>query len=97
MRHAAKILGSMVLALSLGSCFSLTHTVGNGGTGASQVSHRTWYLLWGLVPINAQDSRELAGTAMDYTVTTERGVLDFVLNVFTGWLSVVSQSETVTR
>ena len=97
MNATAKILCALALTLSLTGCFSMTHTVGTGGTGGSQVSHRTWYVLWGLVPINEKDSAVLAGGSTDYTVHTERDVLDIVLNIFTGWLSFVSQSETVTR
>ncbi len=97
MNTTAKIICALSLTLSLTGCFSMTHTVGTGGTGGSQVSHRTWYVLWGLVPINEKDSAVLAGGSTDYTVQTERDALDIVLNIFTGWLSFVSQSETVTR
>lgn len=96
-RTAMKLFCSLALALPLTGCFAMTHTVGDGGNGASQVSQRTWYVLWGLVPINAKDSEELASGATDYTVETERDVLDIVLNVFTGILSFVSQTQTVTR
>ena len=96
-RTAMKILCALALALPLTGCFAMTHTVGNGGSGGSQVSQRTWYLLWGLIPLNEADSQELASGSTDYTVHTERDVLDIVLNVFTGWLSLVSQSQELTR
>ena len=88
---------ALALALPLIACFSMTHTVGSGGTGGSQVSHRTWYVLWGLIPLNEKDSKDLAGGATDYTVHAERNAVDIILNFFTVWLSFASRSETVTR
>lgn len=96
-RTAMKLFCALALALPLTGCFAMTHTVGNGGSGGSQVTQRTWYVLWGLVPINEKDSEELASGATDYTVHTERDALDIVLNIFTSWLSFVSQTQTVTR
>ena len=88
---------ALALALPLTACNSMTHTVGSGGTGGNQVSHRTWYVLWGLIPVNEKDSKDLAAGATDYTVHAERDALDIILNIFTSFVSLVSRSETVTR
>ncbi len=92
-----KVCFALVLALPLTGCYSMTHTVGNGGGTGPAVEQRTWYALWGLITINPQDSEDLAGGASDYTVETEMAPLDVVLNLFTAWASFVSRTQTVTR
>ena len=78
-------------------CWSMRHTVGNGGSGASEVSERQWFALWGLVPLGNVDGGDLAGDAQDYTVETEQNVLDIVINLLTGWVTIYSRTVTVTR
>lgn len=96
-----KTLTPLLLTLSLAflasGCYTLKHRVGNGGTGSSQTSERQWYALWGLVPLNDVESEEMAGSATDYTITSQISPLDIVINFFTGWLTVYSQTVTVER
>lgn len=93
----ACILTLVLVAGPLGGCYTMTHTVGNGGVGTAQVSRQQWYALWGLIPVNAKDTKEMAGGATDYTVETQASPLDIILNVFTVWVSFVSRTETVTK
>ena len=96
-RGLTKLCCALALTVPLAGCYTMTHTVGNGGGMTSEVSHRTWWVLWGLVPINDKDSHTLAGGATDYTVETQQNVWDVVLNIFTSWLSFVSRTSTVTK
>jgi hypothetical protein len=85
------------LTLPMASCYTMTHQVGDGGSGAATSSERQWYILWGLVPLNSVDSHEMAGGASDYTVTTEQSALDVLINIFTAWITVYSREITVSK
>ncbi len=90
-------LAALIAALALTGCMTSTHRVGSGGTGQSEASVRQWYALWGLVPVSDADTTTLAGGAADYTVTVQREPIDFVLNIFTGIVTVNSQTVTVKK
>jgi len=87
----------VVLLLTLVGCAAHTHIVGDGAQGMQQQEARQWYILWGLVPINDVDSQMMAGNADNYTIHTETSFLDFVINIFTQWVSVTSRTVTVTQ
>lgn len=84
-------------ALPTTSCYTMTHRVGNGGTGSQVMEQRQWYWLWGLAKINTVDTQQMAAGATDYTVKTEQNVLDVIITLFTSWISIVPFTETVTK
>ncbi len=88
---------ALVLALSSASCYTLNHTVGKGAQGSTEVAKRQWWALWGLVPLGEIDSQDLAGGAKDYGVRTEWTVIDVLLNLLTAWVTIYSQTVTVTK
>ena len=75
----------------------MTHTVGDGAKVGTQTTHRQWFALWGLAPLNAKDSQELAGGATDYRVTTQWSFIDVVINIFTGYVTLYCQTITVEK
>lgn len=83
--------------LMLSSCYSLTHTVGKGGSGGEVTTKKAWYILFGLVPLNHVDSKAMAGNATDYTVTSSHTVGDFFLNIITGFVTIGSQTVEVQK
>lgn len=87
----------VVFMVMLVGCSAHTHIVGDGAQGMQQQEARQWYILWGLVPINDVNTQMLAGNADDYTIHTETSFLDFVINIFTQWVTVTSRTVTVTR
>lgn len=95
-----KKLSALVLIvgmLSVIGCASHLHKVGDGAQGTEVATARQWYILWGLVPINDVDTNAMAGDATDYNIVTEITVLDFILNIFTGSITVNSRSVTVEK
>jgi hypothetical protein len=88
---------AVLLALCFSSCFTLDHTVGMGAQGSQEEEKRVWYALWGLVPLTDFDSKELAGDAKDYDVRSQQTFLDIVINIFTGFVTINSQTVTVTK
>lgn len=78
-------------------CQAHRHVVGNGGGDGTEMEARQWYVLWGLVPINDVDTSEMVEGATNYTIETEISPLDFVINIFTGIVTVYSRTVTVTQ
>jgi hypothetical protein len=85
------------MVLPIAGCFTLNHVVGDGAKGNTVVDARQWYILWGLVPLNTVDSKTMAGGVKDYTVKSQHTVLDFVMNIFTGFVTVYSQTVEVRK
>ncbi len=93
----------MLLALACGAvlltpaCYTLNHTVGSGAKSGVETEKRQWYILFGLVPLNEFDSKELAGGATDYKVQTEWTPIDILINLVTGLVTISSRTVTVTK
>ena len=90
----ALVCGSLLLT---SACYTIQHTVGTGGRGGSESEKRQWYALFGLIPLGEVDSKSLAGDAANYTVTTQWGIVDILLNLITGIVTITSQTVTVER
>lgn len=93
----AALLAVLALTVASSGCYTMTHTVGRGAQGATERTHRNWYALWGLVPLNEEDSQNLTGGATDYTVETQWTPLDILINILTGWVTIYSRTITVTK
>lgn len=93
------ILVVIVLALSVvfSGCYTMNHVVGEGPKTGVKEAVRQWYVLWGLVPLGNVNSHEMAKGAKDYTVKTEMGPIDVVINIFTGIVSVYSMTVEVSK
>ncbi|MBI2618941.1 MAG: hypothetical protein HYW57_02565 [Ignavibacteriales bacterium] len=90
----------LLLAVSLfllNGCYTMTHVVGQGAQSNLTETARQWYVLWGLVPLNDVSSKSMAGGATSYTVKTEITPLDFLINIFTGFVTVYSMSVEVKK
>lgn len=85
------------LTLPMTSCFTMTHKVGDGGSGQTEIAERQWYILFGLVELNTVRSKDLAGDAAAYTVTTEWTALDVLINIFTGFVTITSREVSVSK
>ena len=78
-------------------CSTHVHKVGDGPQGNDMIESRQWYVLFGLVPINNVDTNAIAGEATDYEITTEYNLIDFVIGIFTGVVSIGSRTVTVRK
>jgi len=79
------------------ACYTIHHRVGAGAKGDVETEKRQWYVLYGLVPLGEVESKSLAGEATDYDVQTQASVIDILLNIFTGLVTITSRTITVTR
>jgi len=90
----------LLLSISLfllNGCYTMTHVVGQGGQSNTTEMARQWYILWGLVPLNDVSSKSMAGGTANYTVKTEITPLDFLINIFTGFVTIYSMSVEVKK
>ena len=98
---------TLIISMLFISCATHLHTVGYGPQTGAKVTSRQFYLLYGLVPLNSVDTKEMAGIdsngnyITDYDIQTQFGLIDIVLafglGVFTyGIGPVIIQSRTVT-
>ncbi|MFQ5570801.1 MAG: Bor/Iss family lipoprotein [Rhodothermales bacterium] len=78
-------------------CMLHTHVVGSGASQGDIQEARQWYILWGLVPINEVDTADMTTGSSNYVIETQVTPLDFVINIFTGIVTVYSRSVTVTK
>ena len=97
MRKLSRGLAALALTAALSGCYSLEHRVGTGAQGGTETSKRQWYVLYGLVPLGEVESQKLASGATNYDVKSEFGILDILLNIVTGFLTITGQTVTVTR
>ena len=86
-----------ILAITLSSCMTLTHQVGSGAQSNNANTKRQWYILFGLVPLNKVDSKQLSNNSVNYTVKSAITPVDFILNIFTSSVTIYSQTVTVTK
>ena len=87
----------LALTAATSSCMSLTHVVGDGAQSHSTVVRKQWYALWGLVPLGNVDSQAMARGASNYTITSKVTFSDWFLNIFTGIITIYSQTVKVKR
>ena len=97
LRKLASTLFLALLVMMLVGCAAHTHIVGTGPAGSDIAAKRQWYALWGLVPINQVDTGALAAGATNYSIHTETSIIDILLNIFTGYVTIYSRTVTVTK
>ena len=94
------VIGLMILSILLAAapgCFVFHHQVGKGSQTGHEKSEGQWFILWGLVPLGKVDSHALAGSATDYTITTQFTVLDVIISAFTSWITIYKQTVIVEK
>jgi hypothetical protein len=98
----AKKLASLILLVAVTTSIVGCFTIKIGGKaelahsteeGTKIAEKRCWYALWGLVPIGDNSSDSLIpGTVKKVRVETKFTVLNFLINIFTGIVTI----ETIT-
>ena len=71
------------LSLIMTSCFTYTHTVGEGPQTGVEVKQMNHYLIYGLAPVLISNPNEMAGGAEDYEVTITHTFIDGLINALT--------------
>lgn len=79
-----KLVGVALLCSTLlTSCYSYTSVVGQGAKGNQEVTKWNHYVIYGLAPVGVSDSKEMAGGANDYTVTTRQSFVNGLVSGLT--------------
>lgn len=74
---------ALCAALSMSSCYTYTHTVGQGAQTGVDVKKKNHYFIYGLAKGNVSNPKEMAENAADYEVTIQHTFVDGLLNVIT--------------
>ena len=97
MKKVRMLLFALTIAFTVTSCYTLDHTIGSGAKGSSMTAQRQWYVLWGLVPINTVDSKQMAGGAANYNIKSQMTFVDVIISAVAGIVTVSCQSVMVTK
>ncbi len=95
-----KIIALTLIVIFIGvliGCSAHRHIIGNGAQTGEEVTARQWYILYGLIPLGEVDTKEMAGDATDYEIITKQGIVDILLNSFTGIVTVFSRTVIVKK
>ena len=87
----------VVFCFVLVGCFTIQHQVGKGAQTGVSVEKKQWFILFGLVPLNSVNTNQMSGGATDYTIKTEQSVVDVVIGIFTGYVTIYPRTVTVTK
>jgi hypothetical protein len=97
MNKMIKVVIILLLALFFVGCTTHLHKVGSGPESYNSEELRQWYILWGLVPINDVDTKDMAGDAINYEIKTEVTPLDFLISIPASVVTVTSRTVTVVK
>lgn len=97
MKKSITIVLALLLIFIFAGCTTHIHNVGAGPQSSDIDEERQWYVLWGLVPINEVDTKEMAGDVDDYEIKTEVTPIDFLIGIPGSWITVTSRTVTVTK
>jgi hypothetical protein len=73
-----------MMSFSLGSCYTMTYSVGTGSQSGEKVKAKNHYLIYGLAPLKTQDPTKMAGNTANYDVKISHSFLDGLIAALTG-------------
>lgn len=85
----------IVMCVFMSSCYTYTHTVGEGPKTGVTVEAKNQYFIFGLADGKQSNPKEMAGGAENYEVTTEHTFVDGLLQVIT--LGIYTPTTTVVQ
>ena len=85
------------LFLTLFSCATHVHTVGNGPSTGEVVTATQWWALNGLIALNEVDTNAMAGGAANYEVKTSMEPIDIIIGIPCMYVTVSRRTVTVTK
>jgi hypothetical protein len=97
MKKMKFILATVVIALAMTSCYTVEHTVGSGAKGNTKIEKKQWYALYGAIPLNHVDSKEMAGGETNYNIKTQVKFVDYIITAFTSYVTIVVQTVEVQK
>jgi hypothetical protein len=77
------LVGTLLSCFLLTSCYTYTSVVGDGAQGNKEVTKWNHYLIYGLAPTSVSNSKEMAGGAENYEVTTKQTFVNGLISGLT--------------
>ena len=72
-----------MVMLTMSSCYTYTHTVGNGPQTNVEVTEKNHYFIYGLAQGKQSNPKQMAGDTENYQVTIQHTFVDGLLNAIT--------------
>ena len=91
------LFATLVIAFTLSSCFTMQHVSGTGAAKSIVVKKKQWFALWGIIPLNKVNPKEMAGGTNNYIVKTEFSFKDIIVGILTFPFSIEHQTVTVIK
>ncbi len=88
-------LALLIIVFTLSSCYTMQHVAGTGASKSIVVKQKQWFALWGLVPFNTVNPKDMAEKSNNYIVKTEFSLGDIFLGILTFPISIERQTVTV--
>ena len=73
-----------MMSFTLGSCYTMSYSVGTGSQSGEKVKAKNHYLIYGLAPVKTQDPTKMAGSTANYDVKISHSFVDGLLSALTG-------------
>ena len=83
------------LLLFASGCVSHRHSVGLGATGTGEQATRQYYILFGLFGTNDVSAQRMADGLTSYTIETQYGLYDILMQPLLLPLTMTSRTVTV--
>ncbi len=65
-----------MMSFSLGSCYTMSYSVGTGSQSGQKEKAKNHYLIYGLAPVKTQDPTKMASGAANYDVKISHSFVD---------------------
>ena len=85
----------LIIVFTLSSCFTMQHVAGTGSSKSIVEKQKQWFALWGLVPLNRVNPKDMAEKSNNYIVKTEFSFGDILLGILTFPITLERQTVTV--
>ena len=92
-----KIFLALIMIITLSSCLSMQYVSGTGASKSIVVKKKQWFALWGMVPLNPVNPKEMAEKSNNYIVKTEFSFGDILLGILIFATSFERQTITVIK
>jgi hypothetical protein len=87
----------LLVSILFVGCYTIKYNMGSGPQTSQTATATQWYALWGLVQINHPNIQGMIGDAKNYEYCSQITPTNFVINIFTQYVTVYSQTITVKK
>ena len=88
----------IVSVLFFAGCAAHVHQVGSGPSMRPDIERaRQWYILYGIVPLNLVNTKQMAAGAANYRITTYYGPVDALMSAILAPVTISARNVLVEK